>query len=179
MIERRDFLRFGLMMGMGVLMPNSLSANIGEKTLHLFHIHTHEYIRSTFWVDGEYIYEELEKLEHFLRDYRNDEIHKIDLGLIEYLYDIQTLLNPKEIHIISAFRSRYTNNYLRHHSKGVAKNSYHTKGRAIDIRIPETSLSTLKYAALSLKRGGVGYYPRSNFIHIDTGMPRYWRFPRR
>ncbi len=179
MIKRRDFLRFGLMMGAGVLMPRSLLANTGERTLHLYHIHTHERIRSTFWVDGEYIYEELENLEYFLRDYRNDEIHKIDLALIEYLYDIQSLLNPKEIHIISGFRSKYTNNYLRRHSKGVAKNSYHTKGKAVDIRIPELSISTLKYAALSLKRGGVGYYPRSNFVHIDTGMPRYWRFPKR
>ncbi len=179
MIERRDFLRLGLIAGVGALMPGSLMANSGTKSLHLYHIHTHERVLATFWADGEYIYEELENLEYFLRDYRNDQIHKIDLDLIEYLYAIQSLLHSKEIHIISAFRSKYTNNYLRHHSKGVAKNSYHTKGKAVDIRVPGVSLSTLKYAALSLKRGGVGYYPRSNFVHIDTGMPRYWRFPKR
>ncbi len=178
MVQRREFLRFGLIMGIGLCMPGSLLANVGEKTLYLYHLHTQEYIQATFWADGEYIDEEIENLKYFLRDHRNDQIHRIDVALLEYLYDLQSLFDAREIHIISGFRSKYTNSYLRHHTKGVAKNSYHTKGRAVDIRIPEVSLATLKYAALSLQRGGVGYYPRSDFLHIDTGAPRYWRFPK-
>ncbi len=180
MIDRRSFLKNSAILGFGLLVPSSILAKTGEKQLDLYHIHTGEHLRTTFWADGEYIYSELENLEYFLRDYRNDEIHKIDVDLIEYLYDLKTVLKPKNpIHIISAFRSKQTNDYLRRHSRGVAKRSFHTKGKAVDIMMPKIPLSHLKYAALSLHRGGVGYYPRSNFVHIDTGTPRYWRFPRR
>ena len=178
-MNRRDFLKAGAALSASLILPGSLGAAQYEKTLKLYHRHTGEWINATFWIDGEYIYEVLESLDYFLRDYRTDEIHKIDTRLIEYLYNIQRLVDFKELHIVSAYRSPRTNSLLRKHSRGVAKNSFHTKGMAADITVPGVRLSTIKYAALSLHRGGVGYYPRSHFIHVDTGTPRYWRYPKR
>ncbi len=177
-MNRREFLKAGSLLTASLFLPSSLSAKEYEKSIRLYHRHTGEWIKATFWIDGEYVYEELENLDYFLRDYRTDEVHKIDIRLIEYIYDIQRLTERKEIHIVSAYRSPYTNNYLRRHSKGVAKNSFHLKGKAVDITVPGLPLPTLRHAALSLQRGGVGYYPYSNFVHIDTGMPRYWRYPK-
>ncbi|MRI59143.1 MAG: hypothetical protein C6H99_06535 [Epsilonproteobacteria bacterium] len=178
-MNRREFLKTGSALGATLFLPSFMQGATYEKSLRLYHRHTGEWITSTFWIDGEYIYDELESLDYFLRDYRTDEIHKIDIRLIEYLYNIHRLVGYKELHIVSAYRSPKTNMLLRKHNKGVAKNSYHTKGMAADITIPGVRLSTLKYAALSLHRGGVGYYPRSHFIHVDTGRPRYWRYPKR
>ncbi len=181
MVEnRRDFLKKSLIFTSAIIIPSRSAAAKYEKRIRLYHTHTGESIDSTFWANGEYIYDELENLEYFLRDYRNNEVHKIDVDLIEYLYGLkQRLGTHREFYILSAYRSPQTNNYLRRHSRGVAKKSFHMYGKAVDIRLPGYRLSTLKLAALSLRRGGVGYYPRSNFIHIDTGTPRYWRYPKR
>jgi len=179
MVDRRDFIKKSLLFTAAIIIPSTSAAARYEKRIKLYHIHTGEFVDAIFWANGEYIYEELENLEYFLRDYRNNEIHKIDLNLIEYLYSLKRRLEiNKEFNVLSGYRSPQTNNYLRHHSRGVAKNSYHMYGRAVDITLPGYRLSYLRYAALSLRRGGVGYYPRSHFIHIDTGEPRYWRYPR-
>jgi len=179
-MDRREFLKTSALFGAAIIIPSRSAARMYEKKLHLYHIHTGEKLTSTYWVDGEYVYDEIEQLEYFLRDYKTDEIHKIDIKLIDYLHDVYNLVDRRgEIYVISGYRSPYTNYLMRKHSRGVAKKSFHMLGRAIDIRIPGVHLSTLRYAALSLHRGGVGYYPRSNFVHIDTGDPRYWRFPKR
>jgi len=178
-MNRRDFIKASAIFTTSIILPSTTLAKGYEKSLNLYNIHTGEKLRTTYWANGEYIYDEIANLEYFLRDYHNDEVHKIDVNLIEYLHDVYNLLGrPGEIYVISGYRSPQTNYMLRLHNRGVAKHSYHVKGRAIDIRIPAVHLSTLRYAALSLHRGGVGYYPRSNFVHIDTGKPRAWRFPK-
>lgn len=178
-MDRRGFLKASALFTTSIILPSKMLAKGYEKSLHLYNIHTGEKLKVTYWADGDYIYDEIANLEYLLRDYHNDEVHKIDINLIEYLHDVYTLLDrPGIIYVISGYRSPYTNYLLRKRSKGVAKKSFHMKGKAIDIRIPSVRTSTLRYAALSLRRGGVGYYPRSNFVHIDTGAPRSWRFPK-
>ncbi|NPA04454.1 MAG: YcbK family protein [Epsilonproteobacteria bacterium] len=177
-MDRREFLKLGCLATASLFLPESAFSMEYERVLKMYHRHTGEEITATFWIDGEYVYEELESLDFFLRDYRTDEVCRMDRNLIEYLYQIQRLSGGKEIHVLSAYRTIQTNNMLRKHNRGVAKHSYHTKGKAVDITIPGVSTASLKRIALSLKRGGVGYYPKSHFIHIDTGRPRYWRFPR-
>ncbi|MRJ02334.1 MAG: YcbK family protein [Epsilonproteobacteria bacterium] len=178
-MNRRDFLKTSLLFTTAIITSSQKSeAGTYEKWIRLYHTHTGEWFEAPFWADGEYIYENLEDLEYFLRDYRNNEVHKIDLRLIEYLYSIkQRLGTNREFLILSAYRSPQTNAYLRRHSRGVAKNSFHLYGKAVDIRLSGYDLRVLRLVALSLRRGGVGYYPRSGFVHIDTGTPRYWRYP--
>ncbi len=179
-MKRRDFLKKSLLFTASIIIPSRSFASKYEKSFTLYNIHTGERYRATYWADGSYIYDEIANLEYLLRDYRNDEIHKIDIKLFDYLYDLYSLVESRrEIMVISGYRSPATNAFLRKHFKGVAKKSYHTKGMAIDIRMPDVHLDTLRYAALSLRRGGVGYYPRSDFLHIDTANPRYWRYPKR
>ena len=121
------------------------------------------------------IQEELAKLNHFFRDYRANKIKSIDPGLFDQLYRLQGLLGTrKPVQLISGYRSIDTNNELRARSRGVAKKSYHTKGQAMDFHIEGIALSNIRKAALSMRAGGVGYYPRSNFVHIDTGPARHW-----
>ncbi|HHP9761821.1 TPA: YcbK family protein, partial [Escherichia coli] len=99
----------------------------------------------------------------------------IDPGLFDQLYRLQGLLGTrKPVQLISGYRSIDTNNELRARSRGVAKKSYHTKGQAMDFHIEGIALSNIRKAALSMRAGGVGYYPRSNFVHIDTGPARHW-----
>ncbi|SMC09479.1 DUF882 domain-containing protein [Nitratiruptor tergarcus] len=179
-MQRRDFIKKSLLFTASIIVPSRSFASLNEKSFTLYNIHTGEKYRAIYWANGKYIYDEIANLEYILRDYRNNEIHKIDVKLFDYLYDLHSLVESnKEILVISGYRSPATNTLLRKHHRGVAKNSYHTKGMAVDIRIPDVRLSMLRYAALSLKRGGIGYYPRSNFIHIDTANPRYWRYPKR
>ncbi|BAF69853.1 YcbK family protein [Nitratiruptor sp. SB155-2] len=178
-MDRRDFLKKSSLFSVSILIPSFAKAAQYEKVLQLYHVHTGERRKVTFWLDGEYIPEEIESLQYFLRDFRNDEIHPIDIKVIEYLYDVsKKCSHDREIHVLSAYRSPSTNEYLRHHGGGVAKQSYHLFGKAIDFRIPGISLHHVRNTALSLHKGGVGYYPKSGFIHIDSGKPRSWRYPK-
>jgi uncharacterized protein YcbK (DUF882 family) len=120
----------------------------------------------------------LKNINHTLRDHRTDEIKSIDINLLNILYSVRKKLNISEpFHIISGYRSPETNEYLYKSSKGVAKKSLHMHGKAIDFRLPNISLPVLRRTAITLKAGGVGYYPCSNFIHIDVGRIRYWQYP--
>jgi len=174
--ERRKILKYSAILPISILFPNiSFGKNIYEKKLSFYNIHTGEFLKSTYWIEGEYIKDEIESIYKILRDFRTGEIKPIDLKLLDLLFDLQNIVKRKEsFHIISGYRSPKTNLYLRKISKGVAKKSYHMKGMAIDINLPGVDLFTLKKAAISLKRGGVGYYPKSGFIHVDTGPIRYW-----
>ena len=147
-----------------------------EKKLSLYNIHTGEMVKATYWADGKFIDEEIEHLNHFLRDFRTGEVHRIDPKLFDLLHDLKTTFTStrKPYHVISGYRSPTTNNRLRRHSKGVAKHSLHMEGRAIDINLPGVDLAHLKLAARLMKRGGVGYYPKSGFVHVDTGRVRHW-----
>lgn len=146
-----------------------------ERRLQFYNLHTGEKISTTYWAQGEYVRDELSVINHLMRDHRSGEVANMDKHLLDLLYLLQQKVDKTgEYHIISAYRSAKTNSKLRKRSKGVAKRSLHMQARAIDIRLPGVRLKLLRQAALELKLGGVGYYPKSNFIHVDTGRPRFW-----
>lgn len=146
-----------------------------EKKLSFLNLHTGERTRATFWANGRYVPEGLRAINHVLRDHRTNERMSIDPYLVDFLHQLQYRLRTnQEFHVISAYRSPATNAKLAELSDGVAKNSLHTQGKAIDIRLPGRKLADLRSAALSLQMGGVGYYPSSNFIHLDSGRVRFW-----
>ncbi len=177
LISRRAFIT-GLASTAGLLAVSPVLAAVApslQRTLSFHHTHTGERAEITYWRDGEYLAENLKALDHLLRDHRTGEQAHIDPDLLDTLYALQLKLGePGEVEIISAYRSPKTNEMLRSKSGGVAKRSLHMQGRAIDIRVCGCDLKRLRKTALSLKAGGVGYYPKSNFIHVDTGRVRYW-----
>ncbi|WP_203595653.1 DUF882 domain-containing protein [Salipiger sp. PrR003] len=134
-----------------------------------------EHARVPYWRNGRYDARGLGLLNHMMRDWRNERVHKIDPELFDIFYALQTELRAREgLHLISGYRSPETNAMLRSRSSGVAKHSLHMEGMAGDIRIPGVELHTLRKTAMNLQLGGVGYYPRSNFVHVDTGRVRTW-----
>ncbi len=146
-----------------------------HKTLSLEHHHTGDNLTLTYYEQGRYIPGALKEISHFMRDYHNGEVHSVDPALLDQLHDVKLLLGVnKPFHIVSAYRSPDTNADLRRHSRGVAKHSLHMEGRAVDIRMEGVSTKTIRNVALTLQRGGVGFYPNSNFVHLDTGELRTW-----
>jgi uncharacterized protein YcbK (DUF882 family) len=114
-------------------------------------------------------------MNYLMRDHRTNDTHFISVRLLDLLYDIHRALETRQFfHIISGYRSPTTNGYLYRHSAGVARNSLHMYGRAVDIRVPHRDVSFVYEVARSLKGGGVGYYPDSNFTHVDVGSVRNW-----
>jgi len=146
-----------------------------ERSLSFYNTHTGEKLRSIYWCQGRYVPDALADINRILRDHRTGDVKKIDKNLLDLLYVLHGEFHTKEpFHIISGYRSTKTNNLLRKRSKGVAKKSMHTSGKAVDIRLPGRKLDNLLTAAVELKRGGVGYYPDADFIHVDVGRVRYW-----
>ena len=153
--NRRKLLALGgVALGAAILPPPAFAtlSTPRPRILTLNNLHTGESIKAEFFDGRGYIQEELAKLNHLFRDYRANKIKSIAPGLFAQLYRLQ----------------------LRARSRGVAKKSYHTKGQAMDFHIEGIALSNIRKAALSMRAGGVGYYPRSNFVHIDTGPARHW-----
>lgn len=146
-----------------------------HKVLALHNTHTGDRLKLTYFEQGRYIKDALHEINHLFRDYHDGSIHPIDTALLDQLYDLKHVLEVrKPFHIVSAYRSPATNADLRRHSDGVAKNSLHMQGRAIDIRIEGVDTRRIRNAALAMQRGGVGYYGKSNFVHLDTGSVRNW-----
>jgi uncharacterized protein YcbK (DUF882 family) len=146
-----------------------------HKTLSFEHVHTGDKLKLTYFERGRYIKDALQEINYLLRDYHTDDIHPIDTALLDQLFDLkQTLGINKPFHIVSGYRSPFTNAQLRKHSHGVAEHSFHMQGRAIDIRVEGVQTKTIRNAALAMVRGGVGYYPHNNFVHLDTGEFRTW-----
>jgi uncharacterized protein YcbK (DUF882 family) len=185
LIDRRVFLKIGAVTAAACLFPENVLAGDGmssfkhkaggERALSFHNTHTGEKIEGVYRTGGKYIPEVLAKINHILRDHRTGQVRPIDFRLLELLFDLSRKVNARQpFHIISGYRSPRTNSLLRKNNSGVACNSFHIKGKAIDIRIPGIDLSVLRKAALSLRGGGVGYYRRSNFLHLDTGHFRYW-----
>ncbi|MGA8147940.1 MAG: YcbK family protein [Gallionellaceae bacterium] len=146
-----------------------------ERTLSLYNLHTGETLKTTYWMEGEYIPESLSDINHLLRDFRNGEIKPIDPGLLDLLHAITLGLGTsKAIQLVSGYRSPATNALLHAHSSGVAKHSLHMDGMAADIRIPGHDLRELHKVAVAMHGGGVGYYSHSDFVHVDVGHVRYW-----
>lgn len=146
-----------------------------SKMLSFYNLHTGEKLRTVFWEKGNFIPEALGQINRVLRDHRTNEISQIDPELLDLLYALQRTIETREtFHVISGYRSPASNAKLRAHSSGVANRSLHMSGKAIDIALPGRNLADLRRAALSLRAGGVGYYPASGFVHVDTGRVRQW-----
>ena len=145
------------------------------RRLSFVHTHTGWALEVTYWHDGGYDPESLREANEFLRDFRTKTAKEIDPELFDVLYEIKnTTGSRKPFQVISAYRSPETNDMLRQEGRGVAKNSYHMRGQAIDIRLADVPTNRLRDVALNLGRGGVGYYEVSNFVHVDTGPVRRW-----
>jgi uncharacterized protein YcbK (DUF882 family) len=146
-----------------------------ERTVALKNLHTGEYLRATYEADGRIQEAEMDALNRLLRDHRTGDVYPIDVGVIATLWLLQkTVENRGTYEVISGYRSPATNAHLNAKSKGVAKRSLHMQGRAIDVRLPGTKSNDLRKAAVALRRGGVGYYAKANFVHLDTGRFRTW-----
>ena len=148
------------------------------RSLSFVHTHTGETLRADYFSGGIYQPGGLARVDRFLRDFRSGEIRAIDPRLLDILYRLQVLVDrPATYEVISGYRSPQTNTALHRASASVAEHSLHMEGRAIDVRMSGFSTRRLRDLALALRSGGVGYYARSDFIHLDTGRPRSWGDP--
>jgi uncharacterized protein YcbK (DUF882 family) len=145
------------------------------KGLAFYNTHTRENLSATYFRSGQLLPEALQKINYILRDHRTGEVREIDVRLLDLLHRLAGEIGCSQpFHVISGYRSKKTNAYLCQEGGGVAAGSLHMSGQAIDIRLPDCCLSDLRKAALSLKAGGVGYYPKSDFVHVDIGRVRCW-----
>ena len=146
------------------------------RTVALDNLHTGESLEAVYWADGDYIPDVLDAVNVHLRDFRTGDVHEIDPKLLDLLDAVNSLTQTKgRFQVISGYRSAATNAMLRERSEEVAKKSFHMSGMAIDVRLADVDLDHLHQAVLSLGLGGVGYYPESNFIHMDVGPLRTWQ----
>jgi uncharacterized protein YcbK (DUF882 family) len=180
-VNRRDVLKLGLAAAASLIIPVNAFSSINdfttdERMLCLYNLQTKEYLKAVYWKNGQYIDEALGKINHIMRDHYNGAVRSMDKRLLDFLFAIQKEIGTDEsFHIISAYRTKRTNELLRKRNKKAAKYSLHTKGKAIDIRLPHHKSKELRRAAYRIKAGGVGYYPRANFVHVDVGAVRFWR----
>ncbi|HEU0118107.1 MAG TPA: YcbK family protein [Alphaproteobacteria bacterium] len=175
---RRKFIQLGLSTLACTIATPALAAlphMKGVRSMAFHNLHTDERLHVDYYSNGAYNRPALAKINHILRDHYSGDTHPMDIRLIDLVYDLQhKLRNDRPIEIISGYRSPKTNQMLANRSDGVAKNSFHTKGMAMDIRMNGTSLRQLENTALFMHRGGVGYYPDSEFVHVDVGPTRRW-----
>lgn len=144
------------------------------RSISLYHTHTSEKLDLVYYEGGEYVPDALAALNNMLRDFRTGEVCQFDPTLLDQLHALNLACGEGTYEVVSAFRSEQTNRMLRQQSGRVAKDSLHVRGRAIDVRLSGRDTRRLRDAALALKQGGVGFYPRSNFVHLDTGAVRSW-----
>lgn len=175
-VSRRGFLTTVAAALPALALPRTLTAAPADtRLLNLVHTHTGEKLRLEYFSGGRYLSDALASVNHFLRDFRTGEVHAIEPALLDLVQRLAGAAGcSRPFHVISGFRSPVTNAALRQRSEGVAAGSLHMKGQAIDIRPGDVPLATLRAAALDLRAGGVGYYPASNFIHVDVGRIRTW-----
>lgn len=172
---RRELLRSAACLLPAAALPGLATASAGQpRRLRFSHCHTSEKLDVIYSEDGSYLPDALDEINGLLRDFRSGEVYPIDTGLLDALHDLQARTGGSVYEIISAYRSPSTNEMLRKTGGGVAKRSYHMRGMAMDVRLRGVDTAQLRKAALALKAGGVGYYPKSDFIHLDTGRVRFW-----
>lgn len=179
--SRRMFLRRAAHLALaGAALPlasqSALASLPSARSLALDHTHTHERVALVYAVGDQYVPAALGTLNHFLRDHYLGDVGLIDPQLFDLLYGVRQVLGAAQsFQVISGYRCPATNATLRStRGGGVATHSLHMEGKAIDIRLPGVPLNELRDAALSLRAGGVGYYPREQFVHVDTGRVRSW-----
>lgn len=176
MISRRKFLKLGML---AAALPGFAFAGKGlsesERRLGFLNLHTGEKADLPYWIQGGYVPESLAEINRVLRDHRTGEVAVIDTQLLDLLHRVNAALGAsRPFQVISGYRSLASNQMLAGNSSGVAKRSLHMEGKAIDIRLPGIQLADLRRAGLMLKGGGVGYYPGSDFVHLDVGRVRTW-----
>lgn len=152
------------------------TAPAAEYRLRMYHTHTQERIDVVYRRGDEYIPSAIVSLDRFLRDHRTGDVIELDRRVFDLLHDLTVAVGKPnaEINIVCGYRTPWSNDFLRRTTVGVASHSLHMQGEAVDIRIPGVSTSELRNVALSLHRGGVGYYPESAFVHVDVGRVRRW-----
>lgn len=163
--------------GSSFFLPRTALAQTGARTLAFDNLHTGETLKLDYWVNGQYLPDALAEVNHLLRDFRTGEVHPISPGLLDLLAILRVRLETSQpVMVISGYRSPLTNAMLRsrYEHSGVASKSLHMQGLATDIRIPGRSLAAVHAAALAQRAGGVGYYPDSDFVHVDVGRVRTW-----
>jgi uncharacterized protein YcbK (DUF882 family) len=181
-----QFVRSGLCLflllavGFGAPVSRAIAADAPSSDtpyhLHFFHTHTGERLDIVYRHGDAYDTDALVRLNQYLRDHRTGDVHDYDPRVFDLLHDLTAALGrpDAEIDVVCGYRTPWSNEYLRSHGHGVAQHSLHMQAMAIDIRIPGVSTSELRDTALSLHRGGVGYYAASSFVHVDVGRVRRW-----
>lgn len=155
--------------------PALLTGAGDHRSLALVNNRTGEWLKSVFWVEGEYIPEALTAFNHILRDWREDQAVEMDPRVLDILSACHNLLGCSEPYeVVSGYRSPKTNAMLRRRSRGVARNSYHVRGMAVDIAMKSRTVSQIAGAGAAVNAGGVGRYTRSSFVHLDSGPVRAW-----
>ena len=172
--SRRAFL--GAFAALPALAPHRAFADSAHvRNLRFAHTHTGERLAIEYFRGGTYLPDALATVDYFLRDFRTGDVHSIDPQLLDLLHGLTRVTETSApFQVISGYRSPATNEMLRHRSEGVAAGSLHMQGQAIDIRLADVPLAKLRKAALAERRGGVGFYPASDFVHVDTGRVRMW-----
>ncbi|MGB0935278.1 MAG: DUF882 domain-containing protein [Alphaproteobacteria bacterium] len=184
-ISRRQFVKsFALATSGAILTPKIVAARsvpssaFAERSLHLHNTHTGEFFKEAFWAEGSFVESALKDLNRLLRDWRTNDETTMCPDLMTLLWEVVKVMevDPKKpLEIICGYRSPKTNEMLRRKKRGVAKHSKHLTGNAVDFYIPGVRLKTIRNTAVSFQKGGVGYYPRSGFVHVDTRpRPAVW-----
>lgn len=180
--RRREFIGLAAAAVTGLIAaPNfptpalALPRGPNKRALSFHHTHTGESLDIVYWADGRYLPDATHRINYLLRDFRTDQVHAIDSKLLDLLSRLRGTLRVNAPYlVIGGYRSPETNEMLYETTDGVAANSLHMDGQAIDLRVPGRQLAAVRRAALSLKAGGVGYYPHSDFVHVDIGPVRHW-----
>jgi len=177
-VDRRRFLRWGLAAAAAVCIPMPAWAGAlgtGKRRLSFSNLHTGENLTAVYWSNGAYQRNAVDEINHLLRDFRTGDVHPMDLRLLDLLHLLQRKVKSQSpFQVISGYRSPATNAKLASVGHGVARRSYHMKGMAIDVALDDRKLTSLRDAALALKAGGVGFYPKPGFVHVDVGPIRSW-----
>ena len=181
-LGRRRLIGVAAALGVCAVAPAPVLALAGRRSvleqvraLKFTSIHTGENLDVAYWENGGYLPDAMEAIAWQLRDHRTGDVHEIDPVLLDWLVALQRRMGFSDAyHVISGYRSPRTNRALAARGKGVAKNSLHMRGKAIDVRIYDRPLTDFRNAAIAMGVGGVGYYSRSNFVHLDIGRPRTW-----
>lgn len=176
-VDRRRFLWLGIAAAMAAMPLPAWAASLGtgKRRLSFFNLHTGEKLTAAYWSGGKYQKSAIKEINHLLRDFRTGDVHPIDLQLLDLLHLLQKKVTSQSpFQVISGYRSPATNAKLASHGRGVARRSYHMKGMAIDIALADRRLTDLHHAALALRAGGVGFYPKPGFVHVDVGPFRTW-----
>ena len=148
---------------------------INCRTLAFACLNSGERVKADYWVDGRYVPEELARIDKVLRDFRDGTVHPIEPKLLDFIHQLGRDVDARSgFEVICGYRSPATNEWLRKRSTEVAQKSLHMGGQAIDLCVPGRALDKVHQAALNLRLGGVGYYPKSDFVHLDTGRVRQW-----